>query len=194
MDKALLGQLVGLLARQSSGDATAIDRLRALDVRLDRGGCIFNLYQQWTGAFSYSPGRSEALPAILGLARELESFPSDDTLAMYELPQWSELVELRGPVEVVQVFRCPDCRRQYVSMGTSGFYDANGLVCPDCGNVYFKSYYDESPTPPCSCGGSFPARESYGCPSCGNPNGGVLKEISPFQYFDNHQYTRGPGA
>ena len=189
MDKQAITTFTELLDRQASGDAAVIDDLRQLSFSLDHGYCLYNLYLQWSGAFSYLPGRTESLTPILELARKLQSFSRDDTLKMYEQPEWKQIVDLRGPVEVVQIYRCDNCRADYPAMGTSGFLDIAGLVCPKCGDVYFKSYYHESATPKCACGGSYPSPEHHGCPSCGNSGGKVVKEISPFQYFGDHKYT-----
>jgi len=65
MDNAKLALLIGLLETQASGDESAIDRLRETTVPLDAGTCIFDLYQQWHGAFRFPDGRIEALQPLL---------------------------------------------------------------------------------------------------------------------------------
>src|SRR6185312_6630337 len=102
---------------------------------------------------------------------------------MYRLPEWGQLVLLRGPVEAVLLERCTKCQHSYACMGTSGFYDANGLVCGTCGNVYFKSYYDTSESPRCACGSMFPDRAAYGCPKCGEKDAKSEGGMSPYEYF-----------
>jgi hypothetical protein len=188
----LIAGFVRLLKRQAAGEPNAIPALRALLERLDRGYCLYNLCEHWRGAFSFEPGRVEALAPILRLARKLRRYQGDDMLRLYREPEWEELLQLSGPVEVVQIRQCPDCGTRIATMGTSGFYDAQGLVCPRCGNVYFKSLYDASDVPPCACGAKYivPA----GCASCGHAELQVVATISPYEYFADHSFVRGPGA
>lgn len=108
---------------------------------------------------------------------------------MFQTREWSRLIELRGPAEVVQNRVCRVCQFGFVAIGTSGFYDALALVCP-CGDVYFKCLYDDSPTLACRCGGKYVAN----CAGCGSPDSVVVSEFSPYEYSASHQYVRGPGA
>lgn len=71
--------------------------------------------------------------------------------------------------------------------GMSGFLDAIGLVCDHCGDVLFRSYYDESEILRCSCSGGYRS----GCKNCNDKPSKLIKEISPYEYFLNHNYIRG---
>ncbi len=79
-------------------------------------------------------------------------------------------------------------------MGTSGFYDANGLVCPECGDVYFKSYYQDDQTPCPNCEDELPGAEHWACPHCHGKESSTVAEISPYEYFNSHGFKRGPGG
>lgn len=188
--KKKLAAFIELLGEQAAGDRTAAKRLAALSPSLEDGYCLFNLHEQWASAFSYRPGRLEALPLIQSLAKKLARYKSDDTLKLFKEKEWEGLARLRGPVESVLLLACASCGAEFVSMGTSGFYDAVGLVCRGCGNVYFKSTYDDGPTPLCACGKKYKA----GCGKCGKKKGKIKSERSPFAYFADHSYTTGPGA
>jgi hypothetical protein len=194
MNLQKLRKLVECLRLQDAENPSAIEETLRLNISLEDGYCLFNLYEQWLGAFSFLPGRKEAVLPLLSLAEKLTKFSSDDTLAMYSLSEWQQLVLLRGPVETVLFEKCTNCSHSYVSMGTSGFYDANGLVCDSCGNVYFKSYYDETPPPRCACGREFPSVTTYGCRQCGEKKSLSQGGVSPYEYFSKHTYIRGPGA
>ncbi len=176
------------------GDAQAVEFLRSLQPTLDDGYCLFNAYEQWSQAFSYKPGRCEALGPIRSLANKLLGYGTDDTLRLFREPEWSELVQLRGPVEVVLVFQCLSCRREYPGMGTSGFYDASGLLCPQCGSVLFRSLYAEGQIPLCSCGSPYQSPEMVGCPFCHSTQSQVVSQLSPYQYFETHSYVRDQNA
>lgn len=193
MNQHKLARFVVLLQDQAADSSSAIEVLQELAVSLDDGYCFFNLYQQWAGAFSFPGGRREALGPILEIARKLLDFSSDDTLALYSLPEWGKLVELRGPAETVMHKECSRCARQYPVIGTSGFYEANALVCSSCGSVYFRSYYDDSEIPQCLCGATYPP-PSYGCPACGAEQSFTVREQSPYEYFLAHRFVRGPSA
>jgi len=189
-NRELTVRFLSLLQRQASGDGSAVDELRSLEVRQADSQCLFNLYAEWRGAFSFSPGRTAALQPILGLARNLaETKPHPSN--QYGHSEWADLIALRGPVETVLIVSCDACKFESVAMGTSGFYDATGLLCGDCGNVFFKSYYDKSKLPACSCGGSYTETESR-CPYESHKM--KRSQISPYRYFVNHSYIRGPGA
>lgn len=189
MDSPKLDLFVELLRQQSSGDSTTIDRLRQLQPRLEDGYCLFNLYEQWSQAFAYNPGRLGALPSILRLAEHIKRQKDDNTLSLYRTLEWSALVALRGPVETVLLYSCSDCGREYPKMGTSGFLDEIDWLCPKCGAVYFRSVYDKSAPPLCQCGGSFRAPSSS-CPYCGSSRSQSSWNISPYEYFEHHRFYR----
>jgi len=69
MDSPKLSLFIELLEAQTSGDESAIDRLREMAVPIDTGTCVFNLYQQWHGVFRFPGGRIEALQPLLSLAK-----------------------------------------------------------------------------------------------------------------------------
>ena len=191
MNAAKIAAFADYVRRQAAGDETAEAAIRALAVTTEDGYCLFNLVGEWKSAFSYVPGRREALAPILALADRLTTFDSDEPLELYRSPEWGRLVELRGPSESVLTHSCTQCGTQFVGIGTSGFLDMASLVCPGCGNVYFKSTYDDSAVPACSCGGTY----VRGCPGCGASGySPTTSEISPYEYFASHEYVRAPGA
>ena len=133
MQNPKIVQFVELLQAQAAGEQSAIERILGLSISLKDGYCLYNIFQQWKGAFSFPEGRNEALNLVLAIARQLNQFSPDDTLQMYKTLEWKQLIELRGPVETVIFKECSKCSHRYVQMATSGFYDANGLVCRGCG-------------------------------------------------------------
>ncbi|MEN0036052.1 MAG: hypothetical protein AAGC78_03250 [Cellvibrio sp.] len=194
MNTNKLNAFVALLKEQSIGSESAIERIQDLNVVLSDGYCLFNLYEQWKQAFSFYPGQKKALPHILSLSNKILEVKADDTSVLYKTNEWKELVALRGPAECILVRSCKKCSGQYIDIGTSGFYDAKGLVCSKCGNAFFKSYYDDSATPHCDCGSEFPEILNQGCPSCGEKEYSSVRSESPYEYFYSHSYQRGKGA
>lgn len=194
MDLGKLKKFIELVQRQDAGDKTVRPLLQQLCPKLEDGYCLFNLHEQWSQAFAYVPGRKVALPPILTLAQKVLQRGNDDTLKMYSEPEWAALVALRGPVETVEMFECVKCRHEHPKMGTSGFLDAESLVCPSCGEVYFKSLYDKSPSPPCPCGAQFQPQLVASCPTCGSKELRKSRDMSPYEYFESHNFQRGPGA
>ena len=193
MNEPKVNRLVELLEQQAAGSTRALEALQQMHVSLDDGYCLLNLHNEWRGAFSYPVGRTEALEPILEIARKLRHFESDDTLVMYGLPEWAALVALRGPAEVVSLQQCSRCAHQFVMVGTSGFTEANALVCTSCGNVHFRSSFDETNMPRCACGATFPAPHG-GCQLCGSRDLRSVRDQSPYEYFATHPFTRGEGA
>lgn len=193
MDHKLTHRFAELLEQQSNSDPEAVWKLHKLQVAQTHGQCLFDLYGEWRSAFSYSPGRIEALEPLLALARWLLKGNGVYVNRVAEREEWAQLVNLRGPVEMVLSRKCKNCRTEIVSMGTSGFYDADGLVCGDCGNVFFKSYYHAAEPPSCPCGGIY--KHTWPCPVCGHDeyvqNG---PDVSPYEYFATHFFTRGSFA
>ncbi len=192
MNKKLIKKFASLVEGQANKDPAAMRQLKSLDVQLSDGYCLFNLYGEWKGAFSFLPGRPEALQHIRSLSKVVSQMVEDDTGALYYSKEWKELVKLRGPVETVMFNKCSNCQATTPIMGTSGFYDASGLMCVECGNVYFKSYYDQTVLPKCACGGEF--QQAWPCPRCSGKEYKTIKEISPYEYFAKHEFTRGKDA
>lgn len=110
-----------------------------------------------------------------------------DPLTIYKSPSWKEIINLRGPCETVQFKECEVCHSVFHSIGMSGFLDAIGLVCDHCGDVLFRAYYDESDIPRCSCSGEYRS----GCKNCNDKPSKLIKEISPYENFLDHNYVRG---
>ncbi len=195
MNREKLRQFASLLEQQRTGDAEAVALLRDLKPELSEGCCLFNLYEQWTQAFSYEPGRQEALSPITGLAKKLIGQSADDTMFLFAQPEWAALVELRGPAEVIHIYECVRCRTRSFTPCTSGFYDGAGLVCSKCGNVYFRSLRAaDDGAVKCECGGCFQKPSSEACASCGEKKMQFVSSVSPFEYFATHKFQRGPGA
>ena len=188
MNEELHRRFVALLELQLTGDASVIQDVKDLDVSLKDGCCLSTVYGQWCGAFSYSPGRLEALEPILRLAHMLPRWKSDNPAYLFKQPEWAKLIELRGPAESVEIRRCENCDRAQPVMRISPFLAMVGLACPACGRVHFRSEYDHSPAPTCvcgeTCGEPFPGE----CLHCGGP-GNRHRIMSPYEYFDQHNYT-----
>lgn len=53
-----------LVARQANGDLAVQTEISSLPVSLEDGYCLWNLYQEWNGAFSFLPGRQQAIDPI----------------------------------------------------------------------------------------------------------------------------------
>jgi hypothetical protein len=79
-------QFRALVEGQAGGDSTAPHRLRSLAVSLEDGYCLYNLYGEWAGAFSFESGRLAALPVIVSLARKVAQYDADDTISMCNEP------------------------------------------------------------------------------------------------------------
>lgn len=195
MHRLKLMRFIELLERQQTGDESSLSRLAGLAVGSEDGLAFWHLHQEWLSAFSYAPGRLEALAPILALARRLGSGRLPDGPALFATRHWRALMKLRGPVESVAYRRCCACGHEQPVMATSGLYDAWALVCRDCGSVYFRAFSDGGPLPKCACGARFPSEPPTGCPACGQS---LLEEpaaeISPYQYFAGHGFRRGPAA
>ena len=183
-----------LLERQADGDPGALDAAFGLGITLDDGYSLFNLYEEYAAAFKSWPGRAEALPPLLALARKLAEYDTDDTSRLFQEAEWGKLVALRAPAEAVMLKKCSGCAHQYVSIITGDFYDGAGLVCSHCGDVYFKSYYDHTCCPCPNCGATLPGLDDTGCPECSCAEFKVTGMSTPYQYFRSHGFKRGPGA
>lgn len=195
----IYSQLLKLLQKQISGDDSVIDQISIIadqvcGVKVYRDSLLTSqqvrgveiLLNEWGGMFSFMPGRLEGLPHLVDLLKFIRNNPQIDELKIFERPEWKEIVELRGPVETVQILECGKCKNHYPRMGMSGFLDLIDLYCSQCGNVIFKSLYDDKLAVVCSCGGT----AKVGCPNCGSIEGRTLEEMSPYRYFAGHQYKR----
>lgn len=150
---------------------------------------IFNIMNEWKSMYSFSPGLEMGVNLIIDLLNKIIEKPNIDILGVYRLEEWKKIVSLRAPVETVIEKQCKECKGVFYTMGVSGFLDGAGLVCNKCGDVYFKSYYDETEIPDCSCGGQYKDE----CPFCEHKGAETVGYKSPYWYFKNHKYIRGKG-
>ena len=195
----LLANLQMLIERQVSGDNAArseISRLNELvcgahvyrdsDLSSQQVRAIELLLNEWSGMFSFQPGRIDGLPPIANLLALIRRKDNVELMDLYESPDWKIIVALRGPVETVQICRCAICREKYARMGVSGFLEILDFHCNDCGAVIFKSAYESDEVVRCPCG----SLARVGCPSCSSNEHKVIEEISPYEYFSDHIFHR----
>lgn len=187
MNKKMIQQFVSMLEQQASGDPSVIDRIRQLAPSIERGDgyCLFNLFQQWESAFPFAPGQVKTLAPILRLARSLQANSQDDTLKLFNTPEWKELVEMRGPFECAIEYGCKDCGNDFIGFGQSGFDDRYPSICRECGDVWLQSGYDNAPLPRCHCGGEL---LNNGCPKCRSTRFSTRRYFSSYEYFTNHNW------
>lgn len=181
-------EFVRLLERQTLHEREAKTRLERLVPSADQDFWLHLIWREWMDAFSYLPGRAEALAPLLDLARRAASGIPDSDLDLYAQPAWRALRDLTGPAECVQTYFCNACSRTHPRAGMSGFLDDIDWSCLGCGNMFFKDGRDEEPPPPCRCGGQFTA-PSNGCPWCGQPGCIATHTVSAYEYFETHEYT-----
>lgn len=185
MNRKKLQLLADLTERQKLGEASVIDQIFELNPLLEDGYCLYNLYEQWKEAFSFTPGAVQALPAISNLAQKIQSYEKDDTLQMYSELEWKEIVQHRGPFECAIRNTCLGCNTEYISFGQSGFDERYPSICESCGDVWMQSGYDEEPLPKCECGGQYRLPR---CTKCGCDKIGNKEYFSSYEYFLNHKW------
>ena len=145
---------------------------------------VMNIMKEWNDMFSYSPGLKEGIDIIISLLEKIMITPEIKILEIYKSMEWKKLIDLRGPVEAIIEMQCKNCNHYFFMMGMSGFLDIKGLICYKCGDVYFKSIYDDSELPECDCGGQY----KHGCPYCGYNDVITVGNRSPYWYFSNHRF------
>lgn len=192
MDHELTAQFLDLLERQLDGDPEARNALRDLPVVYESGECLWRMHNEWRAAFSYDPGRNEILPLLIPLARWLKRKKRDYTLQFAANPEWQQIGELTGPAETVGFHKCVGCDFEYPSIGTSGHYNALGLPCDKCGDIFWCDMRGNPEIPLCRCGGEFLL--TWPCARCGHEEYSVIGRMSPYEYFASHQFTLGPDA
>jgi len=185
MNRACIDEFAVLTRQQLHGDPTAISRIAMMNPTISDGYCLYNAYEQWKGAFSFYPGRAEALPVIASLAEKITEYTTDDTLRMYAEPEWKTIVALRGPFDCAIRYTCGRCHTNYVGFNQPGFDDRSPAVCNTCGNVWLQSGYDETPLPACECGGVY---YHSGCPTCRSNKVSAKSYFSSFEYFNDHKW------
>lgn len=195
----LCSHLLTLLKKQFAGDESLIDQIALLSDRV----CGEKIYrdtvltpqqirgmelvlEELRGMFSFYPGRRDGLPHLISLLEVIGRTPQIEQMEIYGRREWKEVVKLRGPVETVLIRECAKCKTTYPRMGTSGFLDLTDLLCGQCGDVIFKSLYEEKKETTCPCGGL----AKVGCPSCGFLQGRTVDEMSPYRYFAEHRFYR----
>ena len=192
-------RLYDLLRQQADGNHAAAGTIR-IQVQRICGAKVFRdpdltsqqvrglelLLLEWKEMFSFSPGRPEGLAPLLKLVELVGRTPQFEATDIYGTSEWKQLIDLRGPVETVQILDCESCHTKYPRMGMSGFLDLVDLLCANCGGIVFRSTYSAPGEATCSCGGI----AKLGCPACGARKGRVVTEMSPYQYFSGHRMVR----
>lgn len=198
VDEDYISGLKKLLELQKTGELNDLNNVKEFTAKylvgenLDRNAPntdyrILNIMNEWKSMYSFSPGLTKGVDLIIDLLNRIIEKPDMDILEFYKLEEWKRVVNLRGPVETIIEKQCEECSSIFYTMGVSGFLDGVGLVCDKCGDVFFKSFYDDTKTPDCSCGGHY----KDGCPLCGHNSAVTVGYKSPYWYFENHRYTRG---
>ena len=185
MNRKKLQLFADLVERQLSGETSVIDQIYELNPSLEDGYCLYNIYEQWKGAYSFTPGSVRTLPVISSLAQKIKSYETDDTLQMYSEPEWKIIVDHRGPFECAIRNTCQGCKKKYISFGQSGFDDRYPSICNSCGDVWMQSGYDKEPLPKCECGGQ------YCLPACTNCDCDRIEDkeyFSSYEYFVDHKW------
>jgi rubrerythrin len=198
INKEKLRRLIMLIERLASGDRSAIPEIRSFAVSTDDDGwCLYHLNNELKSAFSYDPGRTEAIKPLLNLAKKVSEYKSDkDIIKMIYEPEFDHLIQLRGPweVEFLQVYHCPKCGKQRISMGLSGMSHMAPLECPNCGNVYFQFIGDTHIHPTCHCGAQFSFSNARTCDNCGTVmDKNAWKPVSLYEYFQDHKFFLAKG-
>jgi len=80
MNRASIDEFAELTRRQLHGDPSATGRIAMMNPTISDGYCLYNAYEQWKGAFSFHPGRAEALPVIASIAEKISAYTSPRTL------------------------------------------------------------------------------------------------------------------
>ena len=150
---------------------------------------IMNIMNEWKDMFSFSPGLVDGIDLIIDLLDKIVEKPRIELMEIYKLEEWKKVINLRGPVETVIEKQCKKCNNIFYVMGVSGFLDGTGLVCNNCGGVFFKSFYDDTEIPECVCGGNYIDQ----CPFCSHISAVTVGYRSPYWYFRNHKYIIGKG-
>ena len=200
----IIADLQKLLTAQLDGDPNAIIGLRAIweemrkyvreshylteacdpGLSIKQSWALMQIVRELEAMFAFSPGRPDGIPPLLKLLKMVNRAPAIDVLYLYRSSSWKKLVAMRGSAETILRVRCKACATEYIVIGTSGFLDIYGLVCDQCGNVWFKDIYGHEEIPMCECGGTY----RPGCPHCGNYEREILQEFSPYEYFLTHQH------
>jgi hypothetical protein len=160
------------------------DKAWSSDLSQEQSWALAQIMDEWHAMFAYSSGYLDGIPALLALLEMVERRPKIDVLDLFRSAPWKQLVRMRGPVEGIAKMRCKACNTEYVVIFTNGHMDMAGLVCSQCGNVWFHDVYGKKEIPSCECGGVYHS----GCPKCGSFEREEIQIVSPYEYFRSHSY------
>ena len=61
-------------------------------------------------------------PLVISLLNQVDALENkDNTMAVYETPEWAQIVARRGPAESAWLTQCPDCSLVNIRFAASGF-------------------------------------------------------------------------
>ncbi len=118
----------------------------------------YQIIEQWNGMLDDSDSTEWGAPLILRLLDLVDGLDNkDDTMHVYNAPEWSEIIARRGPAEAAWQSKCPSCGLINIGFGTSGFVDDYYTVNYESREVIWQSIYTDEP----------PNRDESICDQCG---------------------------
>lgn len=157
-----------------------VNNRQAIEVKLQKGTyCYYNIAEKWNWLLCEPEIADWGAPLIVRLLDKVETLKDkDNTIAIYETPEWLELVSRIGPAEAAWEQTCLDCGQVNIGFGSSGFVNEFYIVDYDLKTITWKSCYSKDPYP------------NYDlCGKCGGRLS-LKKEISPYKATKEYKIIR----
>jgi hypothetical protein len=120
-----------------------------IEVELRKGNYgYFNIAEQWNAMLSDPDASDWGEKYILSLLDKIDAASEkDDTLNIFNTPEWKAIVDRRGPVEAAWKAKCTLCGMLNIGFGTSGFVDEYYTVDYERKTITWRSIYAENASP-----------------------------------------------
>lgn len=102
-----------------------VQNRRSINVELKAGNyAYYNIAEQWNAMLADPETADWSESLILSLLTKVDSATDkDDTLSLFDTPEWKSIIDRRGPAEAAWQSKCTECGLINIGFGTSGFLD-----------------------------------------------------------------------
>jgi|GEM_PF-4486109 len=123
----------------------AVHQRQPIQLKLGPGSCgYYQVVEQWNEMLGDPETAEWGAPLVLRLLDLVDGLgDKDDTMAVYNTPQWSEIIAKRGSAEAAWQVRCGHCELINIGFGTSGFSDEYYMVDYQAKVVTWQSVYPD---------------------------------------------------
>ena len=138
----------------------AVNKRQSVELKIGPGNYgYYQVIEQWNAMLVDPEAAEWGAPLILRLLDLVDQLHNkDDTLQVFNAPEWASIRSCIGPAEAGWQKHCPVCELTNIGFGTSGFCDEYYSVDYEAKVVIWQSVYPDG----------VPEKDDSVCAKCGS--------------------------